>query len=379
MEFMEGFGDNNAMDKIKVVMLAGNLKMDGISAVIMNYCTHMDLNKFDITIMAGIPIERFYREKCMEYGITIEELPQRKISNPVYFTMLNKKLRTTKFDICHVHGNSATSAAELVLAELNHIKIRIMHCHNSKCQHEKIHEILLPVFKRMYTQAFSCSTLAGDWIFGKGRFTVISNGFEIENYKFHSQKREQYRRLMKLEDCFVLGYVGRLNYQKNPWFVIKSFEKYAESAPGARLLMVGNGSERKEIEEYVSRSPYRDRIIIYGESNDVAGLLSAMDLFLFPSRYEGLGISAAEAQISGLPCIVSEHVPRDVQVGDNIRFLPISETDITLWVKTMEEFEHTEYSRLDYYEDNKADIEKYDIRICAKQLEGIYINLYNSV
>ena len=87
------------MDKIKVVMLAGNLKMDGISAVIMNYCTHMDLNKFDITIMAGIPIERFYREKCMEYGITIEELPQRKISNPVYFTMLNKKLRTTKFDI----------------------------------------------------------------------------------------------------------------------------------------------------------------------------------------------------------------------------------------------------------------------------------------
>ena len=143
--------------------------------------------------------------------------------------------------------------------------------------------------------------------------------------------------------------------------------------------MVGNGSERKEIEEYVSRSPYRDRIIIYGESNDVAGLLSAMDLFLFPSRYEGLGISAAEAQISGLPCIVSERVPRDVQVGDNIRFLPISETDITLWVKTMEEFEHTEYSRLDYYEDNKADIEKYDIRICAKQLEGIYINLYNSV
>ena len=177
----------------------------------------------------------------------------------------------------------------------------------------------------------------------------------------------------------MLGYVGRLNYQKNPWFVIKSFEKYAESAPGARLLMVGNGSERKEIEEYVSCSPYRDRIIIYGESNDVAGLLSAMDLFLFPSRYEGLGISAAEAQISGLPCIVSERVPRDVQVGDNIRFLPISETDITLWVKTMEEFEHTEYSRLDYYEDNKADIEKYDIRICAKQLEGIYINLYNSV
>ncbi len=378
MKFIECFGDNNVMDKIKVVVIAGSLKMDGISAVIMNYCTHMDLNKFDITIMAGVPIEKVYKETCREYGIIVEELPQRKISSIVFFHVLNRKLRESRFDICHVHGNSATSVAELILARLNHIKVRIMHCHNSKCQHEKIHKILLPILKRMYTQAFSCSTLAGNWIFEEGKFTVITNGFETEQYQFHLEKREQYRQQMNLEKCYVLGCVGRLNYQKNPWFVIKYFEQAAQKNSKLKLLMVGSGNEKKNIEEYVSKSQYRDRIIVYGESNDIAGLLSAMDLFLFPSRYEGLGISVVEAQISGLPCIVSENVPRDAQVGDRIRFLPIDETKLSLWEETMEEFQHMEYNRLNYYEDNKVRIEKYNIQDCAKQLEDIYIKLYNA-
>ncbi len=362
------------MRKIRIVMMASNLKMDGISTVIMNYCSHLDLKKYDVTIMAGTPIAPVHRENCKILGIPIIQLPERKKSGKAFCVELNKALHKTRFDICHVHGNSATSVAELAIAKWNKIPIRIMHCHTSKCQHEGLHRLLSPVFKRMYTTAFACSSLAGNWIFGKGSFTVIPNGFVTNLFRFDNDKRRQYRQQLGIDKGPVIGHVGQMNSHKNPLFTIKCFEKYRSTHPYSKLLMVGSGRDKKVVEEYVKNSPCQDSIILYGESEDIPGLLSAMDIFVFPSKYEGLGISLLEAQISGLPCLASEAVPRDVVLGNQIDFLPIDSPD--LWSDRLASIEVKTENRNAFYDRNRERILKYDIAETVKQLEKIYTDLY---
>lgn len=364
------------MKKIKVVMITDCLQLDGISSVIMNYCNYINLNMFDITIITGSPLSKIYQSKCNKIGIKTVELPSRKKSSKSFYFLLNKKLGETQYDICHVHGNSSTNTIELAIAKHNHINIRIMHCHTSKCQHEIIHRFLLPVFKRIYTDAFACSPLAGNWIFGEGQFTVIPNGFLTEDFKFNIKKRDQYREQLNMNGNLVIGHVGEMNYSKNQIFAIKCFEEFLKTNPSSMLLMVGNGKGKKAIEEYVDKLKFRDKIIIYGESNDVPGLLSAMDIFLFPSRYEGFGIAMVEAQINGLPCIASDAVPREAAICPNVYFLPID--NIVIWKEQIINIIQKEYDRDKNFELYHKDISKYDINNCARSLEQKYMAMFQT-
>lgn len=361
------------MRKIKLAMITDYLQLDGIGTVIMNYCTHLDRSKFDITIITGVPVAESNRFKCVQSDIQLIELPKRKVSPLKFYKSLDRELATGKYDICHVHGNSATKTIELFIAWKNHVKVRVMHCHNSQCQHIKMHQMLLPIFKRLYTKAFACSEIAGNWIFGKDKFTVIPNAFETGKYRFDPIKREDYRNELNIKDAFVIGFVGRLNAQKNYWYTVKCFEEYWHKNPQAKLLMVGDGAGKGELEQYVNASACKNNIIIYGESEDIQGLLSTIDVFVFPSRYEGLGIAAIEAQISGLSCIISNQVPREVQLSNQCVSLPIGDENIALWVGKLQEFSELSIDRTAFYEEHQKEFRQYDIKEAAEFVEGLYL------
>lgn len=364
------------MRKIKLAMIADCLRLDGISAVIMNYCTHLDHDKFEITIISGAPVISVHRKRCDEIGIRVVELPIRKKAKIKYYVELSRTLKERHFDICHVHGNSATNSVEFLLSAIHGVPVRIMHCHNSKCQHELVHKVLSPVFKHLYTQAFACSTLAGNWIFGESKFKVLQNGFETEKFKFDINKRSRYRSQLGLGENFVIGHVGQINYQKNTEFSIKLFEEVFADDDLACLLLVGNGRDKELYKEYVKNSACRDKIFFYGESDDVQGILSAMDVFIFPSRYEGLGISVIEAQINGLPCIISDAVPEETQVSENAVFLPIGEENFEKWGNVIKSYRVCKICRENSYAENISGINKYDISHCVQILEDEYLRLF---
>lgn len=370
---------DKCIKKIKLVMIASYLQMDGIGSVIMNYCTHLDRNRFDITIIAGIPVSGGNKIKCVENDIHLKELPKRKSSPMKFFKELNMELSGESYDICHIHGNSATNTIELFIAWRNHIKVRIMHCHSSQCEFRKIHQILLPIFKRLYTKAFACSELAGNWIFGQNKFTVIPNAFETEQYRFDPIKREHYRKELSVGESFLIGFVGRINAPKNYWYVIRCFEEYWKENPQTKLLMVGTGEGIEEIEQYMKSSLCKNNIVLYGESGDISGILSAMDVFLFPSRYEGLGIAAIEAQINGLPCMISDRVPREVQLSDQCVFLPIGDENISLWIEKLRESSELAIDRAAFYVDHQKEIRRYDIRESVKFVEDLYLRYISAV
>ena len=213
------------MKKIKIAYLTKDMPVNGISTVIMNYCRHLDKDKFEITIFSGPPVVEQYSKECEKLGIKIIETPPKKSGNPLkYYMFLLKNINKKKYDIVHIHGNSATITIELFITLLKGINNRIAHCHNTQCDSFKVHKTLKPILKKIYTHGFACSKEAGEWMFGNKPFEVLPNGFITEKFKFNKEKRDKVRKKLKIEDKFVIGHVGMFNDQKNHPFILKVFE-----------------------------------------------------------------------------------------------------------------------------------------------------------
>lgn len=358
------------LDNIKLAMIVNGLNINGISTVIMNYCERLDPEKFDVDILAGRTIDSSYIERCREKCIRIIELPSRKESPIQYYTAIWKILKNN-YDIVHVHGNSATITVELLIAWLRGVKVRIAHSHNSACEYMNMHKLLLPLFRKAYTYGFACSSLAGEWLFGNSKFYVLPNGFDTKKFIFKNENRKEMRRSLGVEGKFVIGHIGRFNNQKNQSFLLDVFNKVVEMKTSASLLLIGNGPDYEKIKNMIARHPYKDKIILYGEISDVQKLYAAMDVFVFPSKHEGLGIVLLEAQISGLPCISSDVVPKDdVKLSENIKFLSLDDGK-DVWAKEIVASKGT--NRETFYEIHRKEILKYDIADNTKNLEKLYI------
>lgn len=361
------------MKKIKIVMILNNLDLNGISSVVMNYCTNINFNKFSVNILAGSLINPSYKNICENLGISIKELPSRKDSPEMFYNALFKELKRNNYDIAHIHGNSATITMELFLAWISGIKIRIAHIHNSTCNHMKINKLLIPLFNKLYTHGFACSTLAGNWLFKNKKYYVIPNGFDTTRFYFNLEYRKIIRKQLNLNDNnFLIGHVGRFNNQKNHPFLLKVFEQVAKKNSNVYLILVGNGPDFDKINQLINQHPYKNRIIVYGETTEIEKIYSAMDLFAFPSKYEGLGIVVLEAQISGLPCCISSSVPNDVIISDNINFIPINNDSIPLWCDKILYYTINNINRTIR---NKINIKKFDIKNNVEYLENLYFKL----
>lgn len=363
-------------NRIKIAMITNHLGLMGISSVIINYSKALEPQKFEITIIAGSPIADQYRRECKSCGIFLVELPSRHQKPINHYLQLGKVLKKNKYDIVHVHGNSSIMSLELTLARIAGVKVRIAHSHNSTCPNMRLHKILYPYFKRTYTQALACGSLAGEWLFGKNQFSVLPNGFETEKFVFSEIDRKKVRSNLKIEGAFVIGHVGRFNEQKNHEYLLEIFKEVVSIRRNSFLILVGAGPDYKKIKDKINSHPYKDRIILYGESNDVAALYSAMDIFVLPSKYEGLPVVLLEAQISGLPCVVSDRVTHEINFGNiywnSIEDKPSEWANRILNIKV----EKTE-KRIEISNFNKINATEYDINFSVEKLSRLYTNIYN--
>lgn len=359
------------MKKITIAMIALDLSRTGISTVILNYCRNLDKSKFQVDLLVGNHILPEYQRECDELGIRIIELPFKHSELKGYCLGLMKNLSRSKYDIVHIHGNSAMITLELFIAWIKRIPVRIAHCHNTTCNHIKMDRILKPFFYALYTNGFACSVDAGKWMFGQRSFDVIPNGFDTKIFKFSAEQRKKLREELHLNGKFVIGHIGQFNNQKNHKFLLKIFENVAKLNTNAFLLLVGGGPDKKEICELIEQSPYKNRIIVYGETDFPERLYCAMDVFAFPSKHEGLGIVVLEAQISGLPCVVSDVIPSEAIISNNVTLLSLNDS-IERWTTSI--LTCKEINREAFYESNLEEIQHYDIVQNVKYLEEKYID-----
>lgn len=360
--------------KIKVAMVTNHFGITGIGTVMMNYCKALDKKKYDLTILAGQPISEKYEKECLESGIHLVTLPSRHGNPKSHYIALWKALRAGHYDIVHDHGSSSMMAIELTIAKLAGVKNRIAHSHNSTCPNMKVHKLLNPYFRTVYTKALACGQLAGDWLFGENNFEVLPNGFHTDDFVFSKKNRDVIRNELGLENQLIIGHIGRINEQKNKEYLLDVFKEVAAIRDDAILLIVGTGPDEEKIKTCIKEHPYKNRIIPYGETDNPTALYSAMDIFAFPSRYEGLPVVLLEAQISGLPCVVSDKITREVDLGDLI-WESIDDTP-KQWAKAILSVEYrSKKERIIYRENHLEAIQNYDIAQSVKQLDKIYTDL----
>ena len=214
---------------------------------------------------------------------------------------------------------------------------------------------------------FACSSIAGKKAFGR-RFLkkgfIINNAFEQEKFSFNADKRKEIRTSLGIDEKTVIGHVGNMTPPKNHMFLLDVFCEYLKYNSDSVLLLVGTGYLKKEIIKKSNELGFGDRVIMIGLVDNVQDYLSAMDFFVFPSRFEGLGIAFVEAQINGLKCIVSKNVPQEANInGKNNAFLSIKRSP-KIWAKKLDELS----GRVEL----PSYTNEFDIHNASLRLEGLY-------
>ena len=239
-----------------------------------------------------------------------------------------------EYRIVHSHLD-CMSAIPLKAAKKHGVPVRIAHAHSSRQDRDLKYPLKL-FFKRLIpgqaTQLFACGDEAGKWMFGTDDFRVLNNAIDAGRYRFDPKVRQEVRSELGIPaDAPVAGHVGRFMAPKNHGFLLRIF---AELPDNAMLLLVGDGELRAENEHLAEELGIRDRVIFAGLRRDVERMLQAMDVFVFPSLYEGLPLSIIEAQAAGLPCLISDKVPIECKKTELVTQIPL-DTSPAEWAEAV--------------------------------------------
>ena len=371
--------DDKSINKpIRILNVVPNMRAAGIETFIMNVYRNIDRTKIQFDFIVHNMEKKQYDDEIEKMGGKIYRFTFKDDKNLFkYIKDLNNFfLEHREYKIVHGHMQSMMPLY-LLIAKINKVPIRIAHSHNNNYE-KTIKGFILHIFSKfskfVSTNNFACSDEAGKYLFANKRFDIIYNGINIEKFKYDLKIRENIRAQLQINDCFVIGHVGRFELQKNHKFLIKIITKLSKSKDKKiKLLLVGEGKTQKSIKKLVEKNKLADNVIFLGVRKDISEIMQGLDVFLLPSLYEGLGIVAIESQASGLHTIVSNNIAKETNISDKIEYLPIN--NVELWVEKINNYP-SNYDRLSEYE--KILNSKFNIFNVANFLQEEYINLWRS-
>lgn len=333
---------------IRILNLFMIMNRGGAETLVMNYYRKIDRSKVQFDFMV-------HRQERGAYEDEIEALGGRIYRmSPISLTTLStyrKELRDffkthTEYKVLHAH---MSEMAYFIFneAEKHNIPVRICHAHNapvffSETMVEKIkripREILARLIRKNATDFFTCSQIAGEWLFGKTiskKMLFMRNAVDATSFVYDKTKADEVRTKMGWNGKTVIGHVGRFNPQKNHTFLIDIFELYQRKNKNAILVLIGAGFLENSIKQKVQDKGLVQSVEFLGSRNDIPYLLQGIDLFLFPSLYEGLPVSLIEAQSAGIPCVVSDTISEQAKLTED--YFPVSlKSPLSVWKDTIE-------------------------------------------
>ena len=309
-----------------LVVTTVRFRLNGITSVIMNYYRNMDKTGMQIDFVVPNEISEEYKEELNRNGSVVYHIPRNR--NPLaYQSKVYRVLKENKYDMIHIHGNSAMMVIDLLPAVLAGTKVRIVHSHNTTCSHRRLHNLLYPLFRRMYTHGIACGEDAGRWLFREDDFLLLKNGIDLNKYRYNDEIRSVYREKLQAGDKLVIGHVGNFIEQKNHSFLLDFYEETVKKNPNCLLVLISDGALMDAMKEKAETLGIGEQVLFLGKTLEVAEYLQAMDLFVLPSLHEGLPVVLVEAQASGLYCLVSDKVAKEADLTDRMTYLPIDSVD----------------------------------------------------
>lgn len=358
---------------VRVLHVLGGLGTGGTESLIMNWYRNIDRTKiqFDFLVRSS---DDNYTDEIQRMGGRIfytSSFPRHLVRNYIETKNILKK---KEWNVIHVHGNAAIYILPLKIAKKYGYECRIMHSHNVKTQKNVFKAVHLWNRKKMLkyaTHRLACSRAAGEWMFADEEFQIIRNAIDTKAYSFDRKAREELRKKYGLEEKYVVGHVGRFALQKNHIFLLDVFEAIVSKKQESVLILVGDGELEQEARDKAKRLGISDRVIFLGRRSDVGKIMSAMDVFVLPSLYEGLGNVLVEAQVNGLSCVVSEEAfNEEVQIFNGLQRISLRE-NAEEWADCVLGEENTIAKRT--LSDEMLAATGYDIKIEISYLEKLYL------
>lgn len=366
---------------MKILHLYTALDDGGVERFLLNYYKEMNRSqyKFDIVVPGqhvGILEKQFIELGCNVFHVC--KFSDNPIKNIAETARVVKK---GNYDVVHCHGYKSVEG--LILGKLFGINNRIVHSHmvipNETSGIKFKRKFIVLICKLFATSWWACGIDAGKWLFGakafkQGKVTVVPNAIQLDTYKFDETAEKKLRAQFQISPGVkILGNVARLSLQKNQEFLLESFAKIPMGKDYI-LLLVGSGELRQKLELKSKQLEIFDRVRFLGSRNDVPNLLSLFDLFILPSKFEGLPVSLVEAQASGLKCLVSDTVTTEVNVTGNIKYVSLKSGQ-DKWAKEI-------IKLADEVNNRDLSVKKmkngmFDIITQSNNLQNLYLEIYS--
>lgn len=366
---------------MKILQFSIRNNNGGVTKYILDNWKYIDKTKFQfdfVTLESKLDFEK----TLLDTGANVFHLTCFAEQNEAAFRQQLGEILRRGYDAIHIHTGAWKSTTVEEVAREFHIPRIIIHAHNSgyvmnakEIERKKLlqkHEMIKNKISYDFaTDFWACSERAADWLYGpnikKESIKILKNGVDVSQFQYNDMMRKQLRERYQMEDCLVLGHVGRFSKEKNHEFLLKILCELVKQNKKVRMVLIGSGKIENEIKAQAEKMGVMPYILFMGTRKDVADLYQMMDIFLLPSAFEGFPIVLVEAQSAGVKCIVSENVTRESNINGKVSYLPLN---ITEWCESILEYKNSIGDR-----ETAAEIIRqngYDVRQTARELEKMY-------
>ena len=361
---------------MKVLQVVAELNGGGVESLLKNYLENMDLAWIDMDFIThgnkkGLLEDEFESRGCKIFHIAPASKNVKK-----HFQQINAIMKNGSYDLVQVHQGHL-SWPILFLAWKNNIKVRIAHSHQAYRTKMNIKNRIFRQFTKIFaTNLWACGHEAGVSMWGKSKFYIMNNAVNLDKFIYNKESRLKIRDELGIgSDTFVIGHIGRFTDQKNHEFIIEMASELKKRGFKFCLLLIGDGPKQEKIKNYAKELKCIDNLFFLGLRNDVERCLSAMDLMILPSNFEGLPVVMVEAEANGVPILASDTITKEVKILENVTYLSISKVDT--WVSSIigENVDVNMKRLASSYAIKKLGEAGYDIKLQAIKLQEIYRKL----
>ncbi|HAS91455.1 MAG TPA: glycosyltransferase family 1 protein [Clostridiales bacterium] len=363
------------MEPKRLLCFVSSMDAGGAETFLMKVYRVIDKNKYQFDFVVNSQNEGFYDKEIYKLGGKIFYVPAKSANIFEFAYKVYKIVKINKYKYCLRMSSHSFGAIDLLIAKLAGARQLVLRSTNAGNIGGVFNMLLDKIFFWLPicvpTVKIAPSTEAAEFVFGKNstknrKVEILKNAIPIESYKFDIEKRNGIRKELRLDNKLVVGHIGRFNVQKNHKFLVEVFKEVVDFNDDSILLLVGEGELEKDIQRQIKNLGLNKKVIFAGIRKDVPSLLMAMDVMVFPSFFEGMPNVIIEAQATGLPCVLSNKITKEVEITDNVTFLPL-EANRYEWSKIVLNKKNT--SRETYIEHVKC--AGYDIQDISKQFEEL--------
>lgn len=368
------------MRKIKALQFSIANSKGGVTQYTLNNWKYINHEKFQFDFVT-FASKLDFQEQLELSGGKIYYVKNRAEEDLILFENEIFEILKNNYDVIHLHTNYWKTLNMERIAQKAGIPKIIIHAHNTgvfdeKGREKKIkqHEMIKSeINEKIATDFWACSNVAAEFLYGdripKEKIKIMNNAIDVDKFKFNFPARENIRNKFGWKDKFVVGHVGRFSYQKNHEFLIQVINEISPYIPNLQVILIGKGELESKVKRQVEELGLSKIVYFAGTMDDPEDWYSTMDLFLLPSRFEGLPIVAIEAQAAGLTCLISDRITEEVMINENLFMLPL---DVRLWAKKIYECHQNSYRE----ENGIINLKKegYDIAKQIKVIENEYLS-----